>query len=86
MTASRRHIPQRKCVACGRRAAQASLLRLAVDPRGLVVPDPRRRLPGRGAYVCGEGECLRKLVRDPRRGRLFHRPLAELAWAELERG
>jgi uncharacterized protein len=38
-------------VACGRRAPQAALRRLAV--RGdRVVADPGGSLPGRGAYVC----------------------------------
>ena len=51
LIAAARHIPQRRCVACGRRAPKAALRRLAV--RGeRVVADPGASLPGRGAYVC----------------------------------
>jgi uncharacterized protein len=50
--------PIRTCVGCRTRAAASGLLRVvAVD--GIVVPDPRRRHPGRGAWVHPELGCLR---------------------------
>lgn len=56
--------PVRTCVGCGSRDAQARLLRVvAVD--GRPIPDPRRRLPGRGAYVHYGAECV---DRGARRG------------------
>jgi len=48
--ADRRESPERTCVGCRTRDAVERLLRVAVVA-GRVVPDPRRRLPGRGAYV-----------------------------------
>ena len=45
--------PVRSCVGCGAKRAQAELTRVALDPEGEVVVDKERRLPGRGAYLCG---------------------------------
>ena len=47
--------PVRTCVGCGRRAAQAELIRFgAVD--GVLTPG--RSLPGRGAYTCRRLACF----------------------------
>lgn len=64
--------PQRTCVGCRQVVAQGQLLRLAVvDER--VVPDPRRRAPGRGVYVHARPDCLKAagkggLARSLKRG------------------
>ena len=50
--------PVRTCVGCRTRTAASGLLRVvAVD--GALVPDPRRRYPGRGAWVHPDIGCLR---------------------------
>ncbi|WP_226017322.1 DUF448 domain-containing protein [Novosphingobium sp. FKTRR1] len=43
--------PERKCVLTGRHDARDSLLRLAISPDGLVLPDVLARAPGRGAWL-----------------------------------
>ena len=52
------HVPQRTCVACGRKRAKHELLRLLTDGEGNVVVDPDHRGVGRGVYLCPEGDCL----------------------------
>lgn len=57
------HIPERTCLACGRKAAKPELLRLSRNQAGEIAIDPQQRLPGRGAYVCRTvacGELLKK--------------------------
>ncbi|MGH3836545.1 MAG: YlxR family protein [Pseudonocardiaceae bacterium] len=50
--------PIRTCVGCRTRAAASGLLRVvAVDET--LVPDPRRRHPGRGAWMHPDIGCLR---------------------------
>ncbi|TFV63421.1 UNVERIFIED_ORG: YlxR family protein [Bacillus sp. AZ43] len=49
--------PVRTCVGCRQRAPVSDLLRVVVRS-GALVPDPRRRLPGRGASVHPTPECL----------------------------
>ncbi|MBX6422766.1 YlxR family protein [Thermosulfurimonas sp. F29] len=56
------HVPIRMCVFCGRRAPKGELLRLVLDGEGRPVYDAAQRLPGRGAYLCGEERCLSKLA------------------------
>ena len=61
--------PVRSCIGCGAKRLQEELTRLGVGPEGLVV-DWRRRLPGRGAYLCGVG-CLAAAVKRKAFGRAF---------------
>ena len=49
--------PVRTCVGCRQRAAAGELLRV-VAVEGALVPDPSRRLPGRGAHVHPVVWCL----------------------------
>ena len=49
--------PVRTCVGCRQRAAVGELLRV-VAVEGALVPDPSRRLPGRGAHVHPVVGCL----------------------------
>ncbi|MBB3035110.1 DUF448 domain-containing protein [Alteriqipengyuania lutimaris] len=48
--------PERKCILTGRHGERAELIRLAISPAGpdgtsIVLPDPRARAPGRGAWL-----------------------------------
>lgn len=53
--------PVRSCAGCGARAPQRSLVRfVAVD--GALVLDPRRRRPGRGAYLHRDPTCAQAFV------------------------
>ena len=47
----------RTCVGCKQRAAKSSLLRV-VAAGDVIQPDPRARLPGRGAYLHPSLKCL----------------------------
>jgi hypothetical protein len=49
--------PIRTCVGCRATAPQAELVRIAVVD-GRAVADPRRRLPGRGAYLHARPACV----------------------------
>ncbi|WP_410634187.1 YlxR family protein [Amycolatopsis sp. cmx-4-83] len=52
----------RTCVGCKRRALIGELLRV-VAVAGRVVVDERRRLPGRGAWLHPDPDCLAKAER-----------------------
>lgn len=49
--------PVRTCIGCRRKLRADELLRV-VAVNGDVVPDPRRRLPGRGAWLHPDPGCL----------------------------
>lgn len=44
-------VPERKCILTGAHDARANLIRLALAPDGLVLPDLRAKAPGRGAWI-----------------------------------
>jgi predicted RNA-binding protein YlxR (DUF448 family) len=55
--------PVRTCVGCRQRAAKSDLLRIVVEgtvdgAAGRLVIDPRGRLPGRGAHLHPDPQCL----------------------------
>ncbi|HZU57780.1 MAG TPA: YlxR family protein [Actinocrinis sp.] len=68
-----RGAPTRTCVGCRVRDAQERLLRL-VAGEGEVLPDPRRRLPGRGAYLHPRLACLALAERKRAFPRAFRLP------------
>lgn len=43
--------PERKCILSGENAPRGALIRLAISPDGLVLPDVLARAPGRGAWI-----------------------------------
>ncbi|WP_309752847.1 DUF448 domain-containing protein [Novosphingobium sp.] len=43
--------PERKCILTGDHGSRDDLLRLAISPEGLVMPDALARAPGRGAWI-----------------------------------
>jgi predicted RNA-binding protein YlxR (DUF448 family) len=49
--------PMRTCIGCRQSGPKSDLLRV-VAQGSLLVPDPQRRLPGRGAYVHPVSECV----------------------------
>jgi predicted RNA-binding protein YlxR (DUF448 family) len=49
--------PVRTCIGCRKRVAMSDLLRVVIV-NGTVQPDPQRRLPGRGANLHPDHECL----------------------------
>ena len=60
---TRRAEPLRTCVGCRNRAAKSDLLRIVVDESAAgairrLVPDLRGGMPGRGAHLHPEPECL----------------------------
>ncbi|WP_230329519.1 YlxR family protein [Nocardia aurantiaca] len=72
---SARSTPVRTCIGCRRRELAADLMRVVAQgtaPGGqdiAVIPDPRRRLPGRGAWLHPSSACLSQAVRRRAFGR-----------------
>ncbi|MDX8392136.1 MAG: DUF448 domain-containing protein [Mariprofundaceae bacterium] len=52
---------QRRCLVCRRQAEKPSLLRLVADENGRVLADVRQKAPGRGAYICWQSACFKRL-------------------------
>ncbi len=50
--------PERRCVLSGEHGSRGAMLRLAISPDGLVLPDPAAKAPGRGAWIGVSRETL----------------------------
>ncbi len=57
--AAGRSAPQRRCICCRGNGKRVDLLRFAVAD-GMLRFDLRKKLPGRGYYVCAQRHCLEK--------------------------
>jgi predicted RNA-binding protein YlxR (DUF448 family) len=56
--------PVRQCAVGRTRSPEDDLLRFVLDPDKRVVPDLKRKLPGRGVWVTGHREAVDKAVRQ----------------------
>jgi predicted RNA-binding protein YlxR (DUF448 family) len=73
--------PIRTCIGCRQRAEATDLLRVVAQRGGdavaqavQILPDPRRRLPGRGAWVHRDSECVALAERRRAFGRALRVP------------
>ena len=67
--------PSRRCLATRERQPKDSMVRLAVAPGGLIVPDIEERLPGRGLWITARRDIVERAVTK--------RLLARAAGAEI---
>ncbi len=77
-------IPMRQCVGCREMKEKKSLIRVVKSPEGVVSLDFKGKLPGRGAYVCPNGECLKRARKSRALERAFSSQLPPEVWEELE--
>ena len=63
--------PERRCILSGEHGARDALLRLAISPDGLVLPDVNAKAPGRGAWLgVPRGELETALAKGKLKGAL----------------
>ena len=53
-------IPVRQCTGCGEHLPKKDLIRVVRTPEGAIVLDRTGKQSGRGVYLCGKPECLKK--------------------------
>ncbi len=53
-------IPRRQCVGCREARDKPDLIRVVKSPDRMIRLDLKGKLPGRGAYLCRNPDCLRK--------------------------
>ena len=54
-------IPMRMCIACREMKPKQEMMRVVKNADGEIYADPTGKAPGRGAYVCNNEECRKKL-------------------------
>ena len=54
-------VPMRTCIACREMKPKKEMLRVVRNADGEIFVDVTGKAAGRGAYVCGGEECMKKL-------------------------
>ena len=53
-------VPLRMCSGCSERKPKKELVRVVRSPEGEISLDETGKKPGRGAYLCGSADCLKR--------------------------
>ena len=85
MAVKPRKIPMRMCVGCREMKEKKALLRVVRLADGGAAIDRTGKAPGRGAYVCPSGECLKKAIRSKALERALETKIDDAVFAELTR-
>ena len=78
-------IPQRQCMGCRERKPKRELIRIVRGTDGTVSVDFGGKMNGRGAYICPNPECLRKVQRSTALERSLETPIPEEVYDRLVR-
>lgn len=76
-------IPMRQCLGCREMKPKRELIRAVKSPDGEVNLDFKGKMPGRGAYLCPNGECLKKAIKSKALERAFSVQIPEEIYEEL---
>ena len=79
-----RKIPQRQCVGCREMKEKKALLRIVRTPEGEVLLDGTGKKSGRGAYVCHDPACLKRVRKSRALERAFETAIPPEVYDALE--
>ena len=77
-------IPMRQCLGCRVMFPKRELIRVVRSPEGELSLDFKGKAPGRGAYLCGKPECLKKARKSRAIERALSVEVPESVYDQLE--
>lgn len=77
-------IPLRQCIACRELKEKRSMLRVVKNSEGKIFLDFSSKAAGRGAYICDNPECIKKLKKGRLLNRVFSCAVDDLIYAAVE--
>ncbi len=78
-------IPMRMCIACREMKPKKEMTRVAKNADGEIFFDPTGKAPGRGAYVCAEAACLKKMSDKKLLHKAFSAQVGEAVYRGVEK-
>ena len=78
-------IPQRQCMGCRERKPKKEMIRVVRGTDGTVSLDFSGKMNGRGAYICPNLECLKKVRKSKALDRSLEVPIPDEVYARLEK-
>lgn len=76
-------IVQRMCIGCGSKKDKKELIRIVINKENVISVDRTGKLPGRGAYICDNVECLEKLKKSKKLEKNFNIKIEEKIYENL---
>jgi predicted RNA-binding protein YlxR (DUF448 family) len=80
-----RKIPTRRCTGCGEHFPKNTLIRVLRTPEGEVTLDLTGKKSGRGAYICRDVKCLKKVRKSGRLAKNLECEISDSVYENLER-
>lgn len=77
-------IPQRQCLGCREMKEKRELIRVVRSPEGEITLDFHGKKPGRGAYLCPNPQCLKRIRKSKALERAFSLPIPGEVYDALE--
>lgn len=81
---AKKKIPLRMCVCCREMKDKREMLRVVKNAEGRVFSDASGKAQGRGAYVCGGEECLKKMRKTKALNKAFSCAVEDEVYTEIE--
>ena len=76
--------PMRQCLGCREMRPKGELIRVVRSPEGEISLDFRGKKPGRGAYLCPNGDCLARAKKSRALERAFSSAIDAQVYEALE--
>ena len=76
-------VPMRMCIACKTMKPKKELIRVVKSGEEISL-DKTGRANGRGAYVCNDGECIKKLRKQKLLSRAFEMVVEQEVYDKIE--
>lgn len=76
--------PMRMCTGCREMKPKRELIRIVKTATGEIRLDTTGRLNGRGAYICKDKECLKRVKKANALARAFETSVSEEIYNQLE--
>ena len=78
-------VPMRKCVGCQEMKSKKEMIRVIRTSEGEFLLDATGRKNGRGAYLCPNGDCLAKAVKNKGLESSFKQAIPKEVYEALEK-
>lgn len=78
-------LPQRTCIGCNTQKDKKELIRIVKNKEGEIFVDKTGKLPGRGAYICDNIDCLEKAIKSKRLEKSFEMKIENVIYEELRK-
>lgn len=81
---SSKKIPLRMCIACRELKDKKQMLRVVKNTEGKIFIDFSSKASGRGAYICDNPDCIKKLKKQKLLNKAFSSAVEDAVYAAIE--